>query len=77
MEERVYLDMLTQNNVDVRKQNIAIIDGKEYAVGDIYRKNYQNTERDRQEVLDEVPEPYSTAIFAVWGDTPTVIEATE
>jgi hypothetical protein len=37
-------------------------------------KAYENSERGRKELQAEVPEPYSSEILAVWGDTPTIEE---
>jgi hypothetical protein len=74
MVEKFFLDMLTQDSVSVRKQKHAIIDGTEYSIGDPWRRAYVNSIVGRQQVQDEVPEPYKTAIFAVWGDAPTVSE---
>lgn len=72
MNEKIFLDMLTTDSVSVRKQNYATIDGKEYPVSDIWRRAYVNSTQGRIEIQNEVPEPYKTAILAVWGDKPTV-----
>lgn len=72
MIEKITLDLLTANSVSIKKQQYALVDGKEYAVGEPWRRAYVNSEKGREQVNTEVIEPYSTAIFAVWGDTPTV-----
>lgn len=77
MIEKIYLDTLTQDSVSLRKQGVATIEDTEYEIGLPWRRAYVNSEQGRQQVQDEVPEPYSTAIFAVWGDAPTVIEPIE
>lgn len=74
MLEKITLDMLTQDSVSLRKQQFAIIDGKEYPIGQPWRRAYVNSTTGREQVQAEVPEPYKTAIFAVWGDAPTVTE---
>lgn len=76
MVEKTYLDMLTQDSVSIRKQNYTTIDGKEYPIGEPWRGAYANSTQGRAEVTVEVSEPYKTAIFAVWGDMPTVAEIT-
>ena len=38
------------------------------------RKAYNNSSIDRQLLIDELGEPYTTAIFAIWGDNPTVTD---
>jgi hypothetical protein len=72
MTERVFLDSLAVDSVNLRKQNFTVIDGVEYPIGQPWRRAYVNSIRGRQEVQTEVVEPYKTAIFAVWGDAPTV-----
>jgi hypothetical protein len=74
MIERITLDMLTQNSVSVKKQKYVAQDGAEYPVGQPWRRAYINSIRGREQVQNEVPEPYRSAVFAVWGDSPTVGE---
>jgi len=76
MQEKITLDMLTQDSVSVKKQQYVKIDGTEYPVGKPWRRAYVNSARGRQQVEEEVPEPYRTAIFEVWGPEPTVEETT-
>lgn len=77
MIEKITLDMLTQNSVSVKKQQYITEDGVEYPVGSPWRRAYVNSVSGRQAVKDEVPEPHRTAIFVVWGDSPTVMEETQ
>lgn len=74
MIEKITLDMLTRDSVSVKKQQYTIVDGKEYAIGEPWRRAYVNSISGRQQVENEVAEPYRTIIFLMWGDTPTVIE---
>jgi len=75
--ERYTLDMLTPNSVSIKKQQHVEINGVEYPIGEPWRRAYVNSASGRQQVQDEVPEPYRSAIFAVWGDTPTVADPVE
>jgi hypothetical protein len=77
MNEKITLDMLTQDGVSLKKQQYATVEGKEYPIGEPWRRAYINSEQGRIQVQAEVPEPYSSAIMAVWGDVPTVIETIE
>ena len=77
MIEKITLDMLTQDGVSLKKQQYATVDGKEYPIGEPWRRAYINSVQGREQVQTEVPEPYRSAIFAVWGDTPTVTEQVE
>lgn len=74
--EKITLDMLTQDSVSVKTQRYVVIDGQEYPIGEPHRRAYVNSVRGRQAVQDEVPEPHRSAIFALWGDEPTIIEDT-
>jgi hypothetical protein len=77
MQEKITLEMLTQDGVNLKRQNVQILDGVEYPIGEPWRRQYMNSSSDRESVEAEIPEPYKTAIFAVWGDVPTVTEKTE
>lgn len=75
MNEKITLDMLTQDSVSLKKQKFTVVDGKEYPIGEPWRRAYINSVQGRTQVQAEVPEPYLSAIMAVWGDTPTVGES--
>lgn len=77
MIEKITLDMLTETSVSVKTQKYVVVDGVEYPIGEPHRRAYVNSESGRQQVQVEVPEPHRTAIFAVWGDEPTVPENPE
>lgn len=74
MIEKITLDMLTQDSVSVKRQRYAVVDGEEYPIGRPHRKAYVNSERGRTEIQNELEEPYLSAVMAVWGEQPTVIE---
>jgi hypothetical protein len=77
MNEKIYLDTLTSDSVSLRRQQYVIVDGIEYPVGAPWGKAYRNSESGRAEVHAEMPEPYLSAIMAVWGAIPTVIDKDE
>lgn len=70
MEKIITLDRLNRKGVSVIFENI----NENGVVLRKIRSAYANSESGRQRMDKEVPEPYRTAIFAVWGDTPTVTE---
>lgn len=74
MIEKITLDMLTQDSVSVKRQRYAVVDGEEYPIGQPHRKAYINSERGRTEIQNELEEPYLSAVMAVWGEQPTVVE---
>ncbi len=74
MIEKTYLDMLTQDNVSLRKQQFTTVDEVEYPIGQPWRRAYTNSISGRTAVQSEIAEPFKTAILTVWGDSPTVVE---
>lgn len=74
MITKITLDMLTETSVSVKTQKYIEDGGVEYAVGEPHRRAYVNSERGRAEIAAELPEPYLSAVLAVWGDSAKVIE---
>ena len=72
--EKITLDMLTRDSVSVKKQRYMVVDGMEYPIGEPWRRAYVNSIRGRQQVENEVSEPYKSVIFMMWGSEPTVTE---
>ena len=77
MDGMITLDMLTADSVSLKKQKYTTVNGKEYPIGEPWRRAYVNSIQGRQQLQAEVPEPYLSAIMAVWGDAPTVTEQAE
>ena len=77
MIEDIILDSLNSDSVSVKKQNYTTVDGKEYPIGDIWRRAYVNSTQGRQQVQTEVIEPYKSVIMLMWGDVPTVDETSQ
>lgn len=77
MEEKMTLDTLTIDSVSLKKQNITTIAGKEYLIGEPWRRSYVNSTEGRIQVQLEIVEPYLSAIMAMWGDSATVVENVE
>lgn len=72
MLKKIVLDGLTQDSVSVKVQRYIEQDGECYPIGQLWSRAYVNSERGRQQIVDELPLQQQNAIFAVWGDTPTV-----
>jgi len=51
--------------------------GQECAIGEPWRRAYVNSNSGRWKVQEEVPEPYKSVIFLMWGNEPTVEENVE
>lgn len=70
----ITLNNLTKDHVDIMWQDIITIDGVNRNL-DLPRAGaYVNDEFDRSRIKEDLPENYQTAIFAVWGDTPTITD---
>jgi hypothetical protein len=65
---------LTVNEVSIKTQLYVEVDGANYAAGPPHRVSFVNSERGRAELAAELPEPYLSAVMAVWGEMPTVTE---
>lgn len=76
MEEitKITIERLTENEAEIKKQKYIKIKNVEYSIGEPWRKAYINTTGGREEVNRELEEKYQNAIFAIWGDTPTINE---
>lgn len=70
--QKATVDMLTNTSVSILTQKFVKIDGKETQLGKNHRKAYVNTEAGRQALMSEQEEATVQAVFAIWGDAPTV-----
>lgn len=71
--KKVTVDMLTSESVSILTQQFVDIDGAAAQVGKNHRKAYVNTESGRKVLESEQEEATVQAVFAIWGDAPTVI----
>lgn len=74
---KTIIDMLTQEGVSINRQQYVEKDNVFYAVGRPHRKAYVNTDRGRQDVVNELSQEAQNAIFAIWGDSATIDENIE
>ena len=74
IKNKISLDALNENSVTVKTQQYIEVDGKALHVGELHAKAYMNSEKGREELAEEVPEPYLSAVLAVWGDESKVKE---
>lgn len=73
IKEEKTVDMLTSNSVSILTQKFIEIDGLKTQVGENHRCAYSNSITGRQELQNSEPEDVVASVFAIWGDTPTVI----
>ena len=74
IKNKISLDALNENSVTVKTQQYIEVDGKALHVGELHAKAYINSEGGRAELMEEVFEPYLSAVLAVWGEEPKVKE---
>lgn len=71
---KITLDMLNSLSVSILTQRFTTIENETVQVGQNHRKAYVNSERGRSELVEEVPEPYLTAVLSLWGDSPILTD---
>lgn len=71
MKTETTLNMLTQNSVSIKTQQISESNGMKFT-GSIHRKAYVNSPKGREDLMSEIPEPYLSSVLKVWGTTATV-----
>lgn len=73
INEEKTIDMLTINSVSILTQKFIEIDGVKTQVGENHRRAYINSKIGRQYLREQESQNVVDSIFAIWGDTPTVI----
>ena len=74
IKTRISLDVLNEYSVTVKMQKYMELEGEELNVGELHARAYANSEKGRAELAEDVPEPYLSAVLAVWGDESKVKE---
>lgn len=74
METKITLSNLSTDYVDVVWQDTIEVDGVVRNLDIPRAGSYINSEYGRSQVKLDLPENYQTVIFAVWGETPTIVE---
>lgn len=65
------LDMLTDSSVSILTRQFIVIDGEKQQLGENHRKAYENNEDGIAQIKEEIPEPYKSSVFNIWGYTET------
>lgn len=77
IKEKKTVDMLTADSVSILTQNYIEFNGVQTQVGQNHRCAYVNSETGRNNLQNAEPEEVVNAVFAIWGDTPTISESKE
>ncbi len=70
MENKITIDMLTENGCSIITEKILTLEGKKYSLG-LSRVAYANSPKDRELLKNTLDKKYIEAIFSIWGDFPT------
>lgn len=74
IKENKTVDMLTKDTVSILTQKFITIDGVDQQVGENHRQAYVNSQSNREELQANEPESVVNAVFAIWGDVPTITD---
>ena len=76
MNERIEkrVDMLDTESVSIITRTVIDYKGNTLQVGENHRCAYVNSEKGRAALIEKEPEEVVNAVWAIWGDTPTVSE---
>lgn len=77
VNEEMHIDFLDNNSVAFLKIKSTNINGVEYQLDESWAVSYENSERGRESLAENISDPFLSAVMAVWGDTPTVTLPTE
>ena len=73
MNYEISIDNLSLYGVSVKTQGYVEIEGIKHYIDQPHRKAYSNSVQGREELKNELAEPYYSAVMAVWGDEPTIL----
>ena len=74
IKEVIAIDNLTDKSVTVTNKQVVTVDNIDYVVGRSSIKSYANSENGRNQLINDVNDPFCEAILLVWGDTPLIEE---
>ena len=77
IKEEKTVDMLTIQSVSILTQKFIEINGVRSQIGDGHRCAYVNSETGRSDLQGTEPEEIVNAVFAIWGESPTVVDELE
>lgn len=73
IKEEIRLELLNRDSVSVVFTKYIEYSGKKLQVGEAVRTAYTNSTQGREELKEQIKEPYLSAVLAVWGDTATIV----
>ena len=76
IKEEKTVDMLTNQSVSILTQKFIEINGVRSQIGDGHRCAYVNSETG-SDLQGTEPEEIVNAVFAIWGESPTVVDELE
>lgn len=73
LEEYKQIDSLTKDGVCILTKYFTEISGSRLQVGKNFRQGYSNSITERAMLEENEPKDIVKAVYAIWGDTPTVV----
>ncbi len=73
IKEEIKLELLNQDSVSIVFIKYIEYEGQKLQVGEAIRTGYVNSIQGREELKEQIKEPYLTAILAVWGNKSTIV----
>lgn len=74
MIEKIFLEELSQDSVNILKKKYTVIDGVEHQIGMPHRCCYANSINGRKQILKNLSNQHYSTVMLIWGDTPTIID---
>lgn len=72
VDETMHIEFLNAKSVAFLKIQSTNIDGVDYQLGEPWAVSFENSTKGRESLAENIPDPFLSAVLAVWGDTPTV-----
>lgn len=73
IKEEIKIELLNKDSVSVVVTKYIEYEGQKLEVGESTRTGYTNSKKGREELKEQIKEPYLGAILAVWGDKESVV----
>ena len=74
VKKKKTVDMLTPDGVSIMTSQLVSLDGEMVQIGDPHRRAYANSLSGRKEIQEIETEDVTQAVFAIWGDSPTIAD---
>lgn len=74
IQEEKTIEYLTQTTARIATSKYIEYEGVKYQIGLANRRSYVNSKTGRNEIKENLEEPFLTSVMAIWGSEPVVPE---